>query len=303
MVGTIQPSEYFPISRALANPADGAGLYVQAVVRNARTGATIATVNLAYLGGGLFATSWTAPTDSSGRGVFISITTLVYTDAAYTVLSDMYGQEQDTFLVYDRFKFVQGLANQISAISSPDIDYKKIKQIVVEELKPLIAWTKEATGKLDAIVDRGDYPAVPDLAPVLEALEALQKRPQFKATDLGAVTTALKAFGEQLGAFKMPDPIPVDLEPVLKAIADHDPFKSREEIQAIREAMQTIMQKLPVILRALGDFHGSAQELAGGVKDLTFAAAGANGRPLKEAKKPVGPVITRGGHVRVAGKP
>jgi len=140
MVNTIQPREYFPISRIIPDPADTTTYYIRAVIRNAKTGVTIATVNLASQGNNLYANTWQAVPDPSGRGLFITITTSVYLDSGYTTKSPVYGEDTDTYLIYDRFNFVQALGSQIAAIleghtGGADVDYKKIRKIMESVVK------------------------------------------------------------------------------------------------------------------------------------------------------------------------
>ncbi len=225
MVSTIQPREYFPIARAIQDPSDATVYYIRAVIRNARTGATIDTVNLTSLGSGLWAYSWQVVADPSGQGLFITITTRVYTDSGYTLLSDMYGQEQDTFLIYDRMKWVAGMAQQISAIGmSPDIDYAKIKKMVdsavSKQLEPLKTAIADIAEDVDAIEVAEQVET--DLGPILEGLDALhaalEPMTKLQNTDLSGVLAMVTEARNTIKNFKVDPPEPTDLGPVLDAI-------------------------------------------------------------------------------------
>lgn len=249
MVGTIQPREYFPISRVIADPSDATVYFVKAIVRNARTGATIDSLKLISMGGGIWALSWQVPADTSGQGLFISITTIVYTDAGYSSLSDMYGQEQDTFLIYDRMKWVAAMAQQISAISSgADIDYKKIGRIVTEGVvKGLEPVKKVLTGiaaDIDALEDA--EAAEVDLGPVLSALEALAEATApikgLKNADLTDLIKLVRDTHNAVAQIEIPEAAePTDLSPVLKAIAEK-PVTTVDH-ESIAKGITPIIQK------------------------------------------------------------
>ena len=84
MLSTIQPREYFPITRLLIDPLDSGTYYLRAVIKNAKTGSTIDTVSLPQISGRYYGTTWQTPADSSGRGLFLMITVEVYTDSGFT---------------------------------------------------------------------------------------------------------------------------------------------------------------------------------------------------------------------------
>src|SRR3990167_2297855 len=99
----LNPREYFPIVRQLNDPLDVGTYYVQAIIRNARTGATLDTLSLTDEGGQRFSyTTWQTPADTSGLGLFITITLTVYTDSGYTEKAGNYGIEQQTYLIQER---------------------------------------------------------------------------------------------------------------------------------------------------------------------------------------------------------
>lgn len=131
MVEIIQPRQNFPISRLLTDPTDNNTYYLSAIIRNAKTGATIDTKELSQISGRLYGVTYQMPADPSGQGFYITITTEVYTDSGRTVKSDAYGEEHEVFFLYDRFNFTQQMASQIAALISNDgldIDYNKIKK-------------------------------------------------------------------------------------------------------------------------------------------------------------------------------
>ncbi len=124
----LSPQEYFALVRQLQDPNDTGVYYVRAVIRNALTDAVIATLNLTDRGSQRFSLPWQVAADPTGLGYYIAIETRVYLDAGYTQLSDAYGQENTTYLVDNRFRTLN------AGGGGSDIDYKKIKKILLEAL-------------------------------------------------------------------------------------------------------------------------------------------------------------------------
>lgn len=220
----IQPRFNFPISRLLPDLGDGVTYYVEAVVRNALTGATIATVPLPSVGNRLYAALWRTPADPNGQGLYVTITNTAYFDAGHTQpATTVYAAESDTYIVFDNYNFVAQMASQIGAqITTPDLDYKKIetivKKIIAAELKKLPKSEQvdygpyfktlgdTVTGAIGAIKmpETAEYPET-DLSPVLESIKGSEGRlherfdalshsqvfPAQKDMDLESMTTAL----------------------------------------------------------------------------------------------------------------
>lgn len=178
----ITPQEQFPIIRKLDNPNDAGTYYVRAVVRNSITGAIIQTVNLTDQGSGRFTSNITAPNDTSGTGLYIDITTRVYSDSAYTTPNEVYSDENAQYVVAMRWGMQFGGGG-----GGSDIDYKKVRAIFEEELskylKLRLAKILKAINdgvisiKLDlkTLADKEpEETEVVDLSPVLIQLETLQ---------------------------------------------------------------------------------------------------------------------------------
>jgi hypothetical protein len=208
----LRPREYFTIVRQLEDHTDSSTYYVQAVVRNARTDALIETVNLTDQGSRRFSKPWQVPADTSGEGFYISILTSVYTDSGYTTKSPNYGEKIDTYLVQDRVNPNLGIGGAV------DIDYKKVRQIVQEEIANIPAPPQPPRvdlSKLDTI---------------LEGISAI-RIPEPQKLDLSPVLAAIKA---------LPKPKDIDLSPVLKAL---DSFKANVASD-IKEQFQPYIQQL-----------------------------------------------------------
>jgi hypothetical protein len=220
MIETIQPREYFPIVRILKDHTDSSTNYVRAVIRNAKTNVLIETLNLTDQTGHIFSYNWQAIADPSGQGLFISITTTVYTDSGYTTKNDNYGEEIDTILIYDRTKYSQILGNQIGANigDSVEVDYKKIRKIVQEEIGkieiPKVSLTEVQSSikglatlieKVLLNSDKGfkdivtafPKPIDQQLKDILGAIKAIEIPDQEK-TDLSSLENGLKKLSEDL---------------------------------------------------------------------------------------------------------
>jgi hypothetical protein len=227
---TLNPGEEFVISRQLNDPADSGTYYMQAVIRNAKTDAIIQTVNLDNKGNQRFTKTWKVAYDPTGLGLYITITTTVYTDSGYATPSTDYGIEQHEHLIQDRVN------PYMLPQASPDIDYKKIRKIVQEEL-----------GTLPKPADQKE----PDLLPISEGLQAVIsevraiKIPQPEKTDLQPV---LRQIESVLKAVKdKRDFEDTDLSPVLAAIED-----ATESYQPL---LAENTQKLEQMLERVREFY------------------------------------------------
>jgi hypothetical protein len=299
MVNTIQPREYFPITRLLIDPLDAATYYLRAVIKNAKTGATIDTVSLAQISGRYYGVTWQVPADSSGRGIFILVTVEVYTDAGFTTRAEGYYDEAEMYFIYDRFNFVQGLATQISALAGDgiDIDYKKIDTILRKALKDGVKFPDFPT------------PEKTDLNPVLKLLEKVEaavakiptNHPDKEEINLTPILDSLERVHNELSGKigQIPTEHPsVDHTPVLQAV---DGIK---EVLSANGSLDQLL-KLPEIIGQLADKVQEAmpgvstqlEDIGGKLKDFLYAVSVRDG---SAEKKPIAPkaIMTRGGNIR-----
>lgn len=176
----LHPREQFTIVRQIEDHTDSATYYVQAVVRNAKTDALLATVNLTDQGSRRFSKTYSVPVDVSGQGFYISVLTSVYTDSGYTTKSQNYGDKMDIYLVQDRVN-----PNLGSGGGGSDVSYKKIREIVREEAvaavkainipeAKVVTVTKEVVRevKVPTAVDI----KFPSQKPILDAIKAVGKK-------------------------------------------------------------------------------------------------------------------------------
>ena len=176
----LSPRESFTIVRQIEDHTDTGTYYVQAVIRNAKTDATIETLNLTDQGSLRFTKNWQVPADASGQGLWVSILTSVYTDSGYTTKSQNYGDKMEIYLIQERYVFNPNYPMP----TGPDIDYKRIKKMIVEAVKdiefpeqktveqteidfltPLLALKEEVRTMVDAI------PQPEKVSPTLKRIE------------------------------------------------------------------------------------------------------------------------------------
>lgn len=213
MIQTVPPLTSFPISRVLPDPSDNTLYFVRAVVRNGVTGATLSTVNLASLGSQIYSATYRTPALASAAPLFLTITTTVYTNAGYTVLSQNYGNDQDTIQVFDSTNLAIIQAQQIAAIvggsitPGEGIDYKKIAKLFA---KTLLDGMKEHSNRLGLIEEGVSALSLKDSAPsILEAMDA--KHGEIKASlevlgakdvDLSSVIAVVASLGERMDSLE-----------------------------------------------------------------------------------------------------
>lgn len=178
----LNPRESFTIVRQIEDHTDTNTYYVRAVVRNAKTDVLLATVNLTDRGSQRFSKDYLVPADASGNGLWISITTSVYTDSGYTTKSANYGDRLDIYLVQERYQFNPNYP------SGPDIDYKRIKKIVDETVSEKIK---------DIDFPEPLPPKEVNFSPVIKAIKDIDI-PKPQEVDLGPVITKLEDLGRSV---------------------------------------------------------------------------------------------------------
>ncbi len=159
----LQPGKNFTIVRQLGMPGDVATYYVQAVVKNSSTGATIEAVNLTDNGSQRFTGVFQVPQDTSGQGLNIDITTTVYTDSGYSTQSNIYTIDNSAYLVFDR---LVGRNIAVGGFGADNVDYKRVKKIVEE----VVATIKVEEARVEPKNE------VVDLSPVLNSISAVMNK-------------------------------------------------------------------------------------------------------------------------------
>lgn len=216
----LKPREYFTIARGLTDHTDSNTYYVRAVIRNARTDELLDTVNLTDQGNRRFSYPWQVPADTSGEGFYILITTTVYSDSGYTSKSDLYREEFSTYLVADRMNPNLGVGG-----GGADIDYKKVRKIIEEELKKL------------------KLPEQVDLAPVLEAVKQIPAPTEQKDVDFSPLTKKID-----------------EIMPQLLAAMKESHGKMREDCATYMKEMQTCMESIKAFCTEYKEIAGGETE-------------------------------------------
>ena len=234
----INPQSTLRIVRQLSDPSDSGTYYVQAVVRNSATGATLQTINLTDEGDQRFTGSYQTPADGSGNGFYIDITTSVYTDDAYTTLSTDYSRDTQTYHVQQAWSHAMGIGG------GADVNYDKVRNIIREELaaqeKMEIPETKDLTPEMLGMERR-----IKDA--VSQAVASIQF-PEQKEPDLPMVIDTLSAdiddaINTLLIAVDQKDVTPqTDLTPVLEAVENLPIPQIVEATQNLNQLVQTLQE-------------------------------------------------------------
>ena len=227
----VRPNELLPIWRHIDDPYDNNTYYVRAVIKNAVTLATLDTVTLTDNADHSFSSNWRTPADAVGLGLYIVITTTIYTDSGYTTKSEMYKEEAITY------KIEINKAHFGGGGGGGDVSYKKIREIVQEEIKSLP--TPEVN-----IPQTDLAPLVSGLQDVVSVVRAI-KIPEPEKLDLSAVLEASRTILGAIKALKFPE---TDLSPVMQAL-EREP----EEVRAAKDMKKEISDIFKKITTYLSD--------------------------------------------------
>ena len=130
-MSSVTPRQYLPITGYISNPADTNTYYLKAYIYKhvgINAPALIETVSLVDRGEGIFSYAYQTPADVSGEGYFLSVFVKTFTDEACTTESFRYERTEYKYKVIERVLHLGGGA---------DIDYKRIKKMIKEEVKVL----------------------------------------------------------------------------------------------------------------------------------------------------------------------
>lgn len=242
------PQQTFTVVRQLAhNPSESGTHYVQAVVRNAFTDEIVETLQLTHQGGYRYSKSFRVPADTSGLGFYISIVTSVYSDSGYTTKSEIWGDEENTYLVLDHTKTQGG---GYRGYTGPDMS--DIRRIFREEIAKLpetpapvvnipepekMRWD-EVIGAL-AEIRQAIVPQEPtDLTPVLQAIsraeQAIISKEVTPEADLSPVLGKLDEIAQKTDSHKEE----------LSGKSDEAYIKLGEMLMAIPKEVKDIMENV-----------------------------------------------------------
>lgn len=133
----IAPVKKFLVDFKINNPSDLDTHYVRAVIKNAISGAVIATLNLTDNGSGYFSKEWMTPNDPTGNGLQVSVMTTVYDDSGYTSESLVYGSTLERYIIRDLASPRLGIGGAGSGMRE-GVDYKQLEKIVRKVVSELV---------------------------------------------------------------------------------------------------------------------------------------------------------------------
>jgi hypothetical protein len=241
----LHPREQFTIVRQLQNPYITDTFYVRAVIRNSKTDTIIETLDLIDNTGQRFSKTWMVPADPSGQGFYISIVTSVYTDSGYTTKSENYGDEENTYLIQDRYVF-----NPNYPVGA-DVDYKRIKKMIDEAVARVAAVTPSEPKVVTVTKEVIKEVRIPEVK-IVESV---------KSVNIDPVLSAIKDVGKKIAAIEfpeIPEQKPVDMVPVIRKIEDVESsvmkalskvdssLKSISVKSGVKDSLKKIMQQLDV---------------------------------------------------------
>ena len=227
----LEPSEVFPICWQADDPLNTDTLYVQAIIRDAVTDATLDTVNLTDQGSQRFRGTWQVTDDPSGSGRYVTITTKVYTDVNYSNQSEDFAIEEIKYLIQARYSRTLGGG---TGAGGDYTDYKKLKKIVRKELgklpqpvkpekinlKPLIRVFKKIKGGIDEAKKQTDINSQ-------SIINAIDTRLGIKTTlDKDIIIRAIKDK-------HIPEPEKIDLAPFQQAIQEAVQLEAQNIVKQI----------------------------------------------------------------------
>lgn len=223
----LQPQVDFGLTRQLSNHLDVATYYVQAKVYDV-DGVLIDTTNLTDKGGQRFSRRWRVPVDRSGQGAYISIVTSVYTDSGYTTKSDNYGDEENTYLVFDRVSGSRG-----GGSGGGNIDIGTIRRVVAEELEK--ALPEEVEDEPEEVEIEKPDTTTPKLDQLTKDIASLQTAIAKIPTDTLDLSDIKQAMETIYGAVEDKEVTPAtDLTPTLEAI-DSLAIDVLQQVEGLRQ--------------------------------------------------------------------
>lgn len=202
----LNPQKSFTVVRQIANHIDTGTYYVRAVIRYAYTDVLITNLDLDLKGDQRYSKNWQVVADPSGQGTYISIVTSVYTDAGHTTKSENYGDEENTYRVFDdmspAMKGGGGLdmrtTRRIIEESLEKMKFPEQEKISIPKQKEYDdKFTELSKGLVDIKTLVASLPAENvNLSPVVSRLNELSQevktKPVTKETDLNPVLDSIR---------------------------------------------------------------------------------------------------------------
>jgi hypothetical protein len=193
-----QPYRNYVITRQIYNERDFGQVWIKAWVRDADTDeALVDGVEMTEATDeiGRFKYTFKLPADPNGNGRQLRVITVVYEDSGYTSRNVNYQVEENNIVVRDMN--IMGH----SGGGGSDIDYKKVREIVKEELaklppidlsdikKEIKASVKSILRQLEAIPEADLTPIEEQISQLVKAISAIPPVPEPKDFDYSEFKT------------------------------------------------------------------------------------------------------------------
>lgn len=258
----LNPSENFIIARQLEDSADINTYFIRAVIKDANN-ITIETIDLVDRGSQFFSKAWIVCPDTVGNGRWITIQSYVYTDAAYTTLSTLYGTRLDSYLVQQRTNAGLALGG-----GGADISYKRITDIF--------------SAKINEVIKKIPEPKDVDLSAIIKLI---------KTIPLGELEDSILS---AIRGIEIPEPEKVDLSPVISSLGkiqsgiDRLPMIQKEENDNIRINMASLEKTIGMVNE---DVKRSPLEISRIGKELSVGIREAQSQFIEQTKQELARVI------------
>lgn len=258
----VAPSTSLRIVYLIQDHTDSNTYYVRSVVRDSVSGAILATINLADTGNRRFFGTYQTP---AAEDKYIDITTTVYSDSGYTTKAQDKYEDIDQYLVKTQWGLqFGGQGGGDTIVKGAEVDYKRIRKIIKEEVAKLDKETKEyddaiLNSKLDAvykcvedikrITSEEDEPEDIDFSPLMAAIKELPSKLNFDPI--------IKIVSETQG------PKEVNFAPILNAIQEvKDKLNEEDEVE-----VEEVKEEKPK-LRTFGGLYTPGNPVDKRVKNL-----------------------------------
>jgi hypothetical protein len=257
---TLEPFEDFVVARGLEDHQDSTPYYVRATIRNAKTDALIATLELTDQGDGhRFSKKWQAPGDQTGYGYYILITSSVYTDSGYTTKSANYGDKYETYLVRSS-RFGQGGGGGVREIVA-----EEVAKVEIPEPKP----------------QKGV-----DFSPVLNAIQSLAKQvsaikvPEPEKVSLQPVLDAVAGLRKTVEAIELPE---TDFSGIEYRLDRQEEVLTQANLSAVTEKVEALFSRITEFLgHDVDQFNAEVKSIRDQLDGIAYVT-------LQGGKKPTNP--------------
>ena len=247
----LNPQKSFTVVRQIANHIDTNEYFVRAVIRYAYTDVLITNLDLDLKGDQRYSKNWQVVADPSGQGTYISIVTSVYTDAGHTTKSENYGDEENTYRVFDDMSPAMK--------GGGGLDMRTTRRIIEESLEKMKFPEQEKI----SIPKQKEYDdKFIELTRGLSDIKTLVASIPTENVNLSPLMTRLNELSQELKT--KPVTKETDLKPMIKLLQDKmEDNKDDREIN--RKEMKDILSSLESNLSDVME-----KKLPEAMKEITF---------------------------------